>query len=425
MAAATAACCEISDPRSSCSCVTALSTADADEDLQASLQHVVVNYDPVNGRQIFVNGEFTGDNDSVAVGNFNDWNDSYAFVLGNEVSGDIPWAGSIRMVAIHNRVLDAEQIAQNFDVGIGQKFFLLFEVSEHIDVPQSYVVLEVSQFDSFSYLMNEPFFISLDANASIGDIPLAGMRIGINGREANVGQVFQNLNTSLSAANYVAGQGQALSRLGTIIPLEKGAEVDEFFLTFEQLGSQTNVVVEADPPAPAPGADLIAQSEIGMRNFAEINASMSNLSTVPTSNTQVKAAFEQLKQQLPSVSNLDSFVASNQMAVTQMAIKYCDQLVETNSLRDAYFTGFDFSQSASSAFDTQDSNLILDPLLDRMLGDNISSQPARSAVQGELNSLIGRLSDCSSGKVCDANYTRTIVKAVCAATLGSATTLVQ
>ena len=403
----------------------ALSTADADEDLQASLQHVVVNYDPVSGRQIFVNGTFTDDSDSAEVGDLNDWNDSYAFVLGNEVSGDIPWAGSIRMVAIHNRTLSAEQIAQNFEVGIGQKFFLLFEVTALINVPQSYVVLEVSQFDSFSYLMNEPFFVSLDPSASIGDIPLKGMRIGINGREANVGQVFQNLDTSLSDGSYVAGQGQALSRLGTIIPVEKGAEVDEFFLTFEQLGSQTNVVVEADPPAPATGADLAAQAEIGMRNFAEIYATMASLTTVPENNTAVKAAFEQLKQQLPSVSNLDSFVASNQMAVTQMAIKYCDQLVETNSLRDAYFTGFDFTQSATSAFDNQDRNLILDPLLDRMLGQNIASQPNRNAVQSELSSLIERLSDCSSGKICDGNYTRTIVKAVCAATLGSATTLVQ
>lgn len=403
----------------------ALSTADADEDLQASLQHVVVNYDPINGRQIFVNGQFTEDVDQVDVGNLNDWNESYAFVVGNEVSGDIPWAGSIRMVAVHNRILTPEQIIQNFDVGIGQKFFLLFEVSEVIDSPQSYVVLEVSLYDNYSYLFSEPFFISLDDSNTFSDIPLKGMRIGINGREAAVGQVFKNLDTNIDQSDYLEGQGQSLSRLGTIVQVEKGAEVDEFFLTFEQLGSQTNVVIEADPPAPAPGADLDAQAEIGMRNFAEINASMSALTTVPTSNTRVKAAFEQLKQQLPSVVNLDSFLASNQMAVTQMAIKYCDQLVESDSLRSTYFNGFDFSQPASSAFDSQGSDLVLNPILDRILGQNIASQPDRIAVQDELNSLIERLTDCSGGKVCDANYTRTIVKAVCAATLGSATILVQ
>ena len=403
----------------------ALSTSDAAEVLQASLQHVVVNYDASNGRQIFVNGQFTGDTDTTETGNFADWNDSYAFVLGNEVSGDIPWAGSIRMVAVHNRVLSAEQVAQNFDVGIGQKFLLLFEVSDITHIAQSYVVLEVSQFDSYSYLFSDPFFVTLDSTASITDIPLQGMRIGINGRQANVGQVYQNLNTQLTQADYVAGQGQVLSALGTIIPVEKGVEVDEFFLTFEVLADQTNVVVEADPPAPAASADLKAQSQIGIRNFAEINASMSAVTTVPMNNSAVKTAFEQLKQQLPSVTNMDGFLASNQMAVTQMAIKYCDQLVETQNLRDHYFTGFDFSQSAASAFTTQDRNLILTPLTTRMLGTSLSDQPTNSDVIDELDNLITRLTDCNNGKVCDANYTKTVVKAVCAGALGSAAITMQ
>jgi hypothetical protein len=403
----------------------ALSTADAAEVLQASLQHVVVNYDPVNGRQIFVNGQFTGDTDITEAGSFTDWNDSYAFVLGNEVSGDIPWAGSIRMVAVHNRVLSAEQVTQNFDVGIGQKFFLLFEVSEVSNIAQSYVVLEVSQFDSYSYLFSEPFFVTLDSNASITNIPLQGMRIGINGREANVGQVYQNLDTQLTQADYIAGKGQTLSTLGTIIPVEKGAEEDEFFLTFEVLADQTNVIIEADPPARAASADLEAQAQIGIRNFAEINASMSAVTGVPMNNSAVKAAFEQLKQQLPSVTNMGGFLASNQMAVTQMAIKYCDQLVETPHLRDNYFISFDFSQNASTAFTAQDRNLVLTPLTTKMLGTSLSDQPENTDVIDELDKLITRLTDCSGDKVCDANYTKTVVKAVCAGALGSAAITLQ
>jgi hypothetical protein len=403
----------------------ALSTPDGDEVLQASLQHVVVTFDPVNGRQVFVNGENTGLMDNVEVGNFTDWNDTYAFVLGNEVSGDIPWAGSIRLVAIHNRALNAEQIAQNFDVGIGQKFFLLFNVSEYTDIAQSYVVMEVSQFDSYSYLFAEPFFVTLDDDASINTVPMKGLRIGINGREAVTGQVFQNLEATINNADYIAGKGQELSRLGTTVAIEKGPELDEFFLTFEQLGSATNIVIEADPPAPSPPVDLVPQSDIGVRNFAEINTSMATVTNVATSNTQVKTTFEKLKQQLPTVTNLGSFLASNQMAVTQMAIKYCDQLVEDDTLRGSYFDGFDFSEEASSAFDNQDRNLVLLPLLDHAIGQDLASQPDRAAVSSELNSLIDKLTDCTADKVCDANYTRTVVKAVCAATIGNAAILVQ
>ena len=403
----------------------ALSTADADEDLQASLQHVVMNYDPINGRQLFVNGVFTADLDGTAAGDLNNWNSTYAFVLGSEVSGEFSWAGSIRMVAIHNRVLSAEQITQNFAVGIGQKFFLLFDVSDITQVPQSYVVLETSLYDNYSYLFSEPFFISLDENATIDAVPLKGMRIGINGREASVGQVYKNLSATLTQTDYVAGQGQALSRLGTIIPLEKGPELDEFFLTFELLGTQSNVLVEANPATPAAPTDLSPQAEIGIRDFAEINASMSSLTGVSQNNTQVKAAFEQLKQQLPAVTNMGSFVASNQMGITQLAIKYCDQLVETSSLRSEYFSGFDFSQAASTAFVNQDRNLIFRPLSERILGQNVNSQPEPTAVENELDALLERLTDCSAGKTCDANYTKTVVKALCAAALGSAAVTVQ
>ena len=62
-----------------------MSTDDDDERLQASLQHVVMTFDPVNGRRIYVNGEFTGDMDSAGGGTLGEWDNSFAFVLGNEV----------------------------------------------------------------------------------------------------------------------------------------------------------------------------------------------------------------------------------------------------------------------------------------------------------------------------------------------------
>ena len=65
-----------------------------------------------------------------------------------------------------------------------------------MDVPQAYVMFEVSQFDSYSYLFDKPTFISLDPAARPGNIPLAGMRIGVNGSEAEVGQAYRTLDTA-------------------------------------------------------------------------------------------------------------------------------------------------------------------------------------------------------------------------------------
>ena len=155
-----------------------LSTADDDEDLQATLQHVVATYDPARGRRIYVNGTFTGDRDPMSGGSLIDWDDSFAFLLGNEVSSDRPWSGQLRLVAIHNRALTRQQIVQNFAAGVGEKFFLLFNVSDHTGMADSYVMIEVSQFDNYSYLFYEPTFIRLGNDVSPSDIADPGIRRG-------------------------------------------------------------------------------------------------------------------------------------------------------------------------------------------------------------------------------------------------------
>ncbi|WP_197472841.1 LamG domain-containing protein, partial [Oleiphilus sp. HI0123] len=106
----------------------ALSTADADERLQASLQHVVATYSATQGRKLYVNGVYTEDEDSVAPGLLNGWNESFALVLGNETDGNELWEGTLRMLAIHSRALTQEQITQNYNSGVGEKFYMLFGV---------------------------------------------------------------------------------------------------------------------------------------------------------------------------------------------------------------------------------------------------------------------------------------------------------
>ncbi|GAA5217504.1 LamG domain-containing protein [Corallincola platygyrae] len=400
----------------------ALSTPDADEILQATLQHVVVTFDPVNGRQIYVNGELIPLTDIEAGGTIGSWDDSYALVLGNEVSSDRQWSGSVRLLAIHNRLLTPEQIKQNFDAGVGEKFFLLFSVGDLINLPRTYVVFEVSQFDNYSYLFAEPYLINLDGAALTDSLPIEGMRLGINGKEANVGQAYGNLDVTVDAGTSLA-EARVLSSLGTLVGLEKGPESDEFFLTFERFAGHENVYVEPIPVPPGPPADQDPQPDIGMRNFAEINASMSVMTGVATTADGVQETYLTVQQQLPSVINIETFLSSHQMAVTQLAIKYCDALVEDSSLRTAYFPGFDFSVSANAAFDATGRSQIIDPLVENMLGAGLATQPDAADVESELNDLIDRLTVCADG--CDANRTRTVVKASCAAVLGSAAMLFQ
>jgi hypothetical protein len=399
-----------------------LTTSDDDEDLQATLQHVVATYDPVNGRRIYVNGEFTGDADPSASSTIADWDDTFAFVLGNEVSGDRQFEGIFRLVAVHNRALTPEQINQNFQAGVGEKFYLLFSVSHLVDVPQAYILFEVSQFDSYGYLFDKPTFISLDPAARPGSIPLAGMRIGINGSEAQVGQAYRTLDTAITDSLY-GPLGQPLSTIGTVIGLEKGPEADEFFLTFDVLGNRQNVRTDPVPLAPAPPPDVQRASDVGLRVFDEINATMSELTGVSPTRPSVQATYEQVKQALPTIENIDTFVSAHPVAIAQLAIQYCDALVEDTGARSSYFPGFNFAASPAVAFSPAGRAIVLDALVGRMMMQNVATEPNATEVRGDLDAMITRLAAC--GGSCAAGRTETIVKASCAALLGSAVTLVH
>jgi hypothetical protein len=399
-----------------------LTTAAADEDLQATLQHVVATYDPVNGRRLYVNGEPTGDIDPAAGGTLSDWDDTFAFVLGNEVSGDRQFQGIFRLVAVHGRALTPDQIQQNFEAGVGERFYLLFSVGHLVDMPQAYVMFEVSQFDSWSYLFDKPVFLSLDPAARPGNIPVAGIRIGVNGAEPEIGQAYRTLDTAVTDSLY-GPQGQPLSNIGTVIGLQKGPESDEFFLTFDVLGSRTNVRTEPVPLAPAPPPDVQRAAAVGLRVFDEINATMSELTGVAPSAPGVKATYDQVRQALPTIENIDAFVSAHPVAIAQLAIQYCDALVNDPAARGAYFPGFNFGASPATAFAPAGRDIVLDALVGRMLAREVATEPEAAGVRSDLDTLITRLSSCGAG--CPAGRTETVVKASCAALLGSAVTLVH
>ena len=411
-----------------------LSTPDADEVLQATLQHVVTTYDPVTGSQLYVNGELVADSAGDSAGTLADWDDSFALVVGNEVSSDRLWQGTVRLLAVHNRALAAEDIATNFEAGVGEKFFLLFSVEHLIAVPESYIVFQVQQFDNYSYLFEQPRFLSLDTDAQLGTIAVEGLRIGINGQEAALGQTYANLNISINDSDYIAGEGQFLSTLGAVVELEKGANDDEFFLSFDRLGDNTYVRVDAAPPAPAIPEDVEPQSELGLRTFEEINATLSAMTRVPVTNSGVSATYNQVKQQLPTLSAIDTFLASHQMAVTQLSVKYCSELVDDNSLRDSYFGVFAFDSVPTTAFDAAGRDQIISALQRNLLNNElpasgpeypvnveVATQLDPAELVGELNNLIDRVGTCGT---CTAD-TPTVVKAVCAAAVGNAVTLLQ
>jgi hypothetical protein len=407
-----------------------LQTPNAAMALQASLQHVVLTYDAVNGRQIYVNGVLVPVADPQKGGSISTWDNSFALVLGNEVSGDRSWQGLIKFVAIHSRSMTPAQVLQNFNAGVGERYYLLFDVSAVTGVSQAYIMMTASQYDSYAYMFDQPTFISLDPTVTANTLPniaVQGIRIGINGTVPQVGQAYIPLSTTITPGAYTS-QGEVLSNIGTVIGLQSGPATDQFFLTFDKLGNQSDVVVEALPaiPAPAPGPVV---ADIGVKSFAQINSTLSALTGVPTTDPNVVSTYQAVQQQLPPIPTLEAFSSANQVGVAQLAIQYCNEMVNNPMYLAKVLPGVTLS---AGLFNTQPGmDSVTGPLAAKVLSAG-SHQPAASTMTGayggvgsgtgELTNLINEL--CTTTACNTAARVQAVTAAACATAFGSADVLI-
>ena len=397
----------------------ALSTADADELLQASLQHVVLTQDPVNGQRIYVNGEDSGvQGEPAAISN---WDRSFALMLGNEADGSRQWQGSIRLLAIHNRALTPDQVAQNFSIGVGQKFYLPFAIGHLIDLPQTYVVFEVAQFDNYSYLFSQPYLINLEGATLPADLTISDMALAINGREVTSGQAWIRQDFSFDSGTALA-EAVPMSALGTIIAAEAGAASDEFFLSFGRIGQYSNVRSQPAFPLQQISQANSSSSDIGIRPFAAIHASMSQLTGISQASPAVLTTYQTITRQLPAVSDIETFISAQQMAITQLGIAYCNAAISNTALRSAWFPGINFAADPADTLSPANRDALISPLLTRFAPLQPATALNSNAARTELNNLIDRLSQCNGS--CDSQRTQTIAKAACTAVLASAQMLV-
>jgi len=87
----------------------------SDNVVTTGLLHIVHTYDGTTER-VYVNG--VENPTTVAIsGVLSNWDASDPLTLGNEGSGNRPWAGTMRLMAMYDRALTQAEIQQNFDAG--------------------------------------------------------------------------------------------------------------------------------------------------------------------------------------------------------------------------------------------------------------------------------------------------------------------
>jgi hypothetical protein len=216
--------------------------------------------------------------------------------------------------------------------------------------------------------------------------------------------------------------------MGTVIAMQLGPASDLFFLSFDQIGTHTHVRTVVPPVAPAPTA-LPPSSDIGLHVYDELNASMASITGESSGLSAINTTYQTVEQQLPTMSNIQGFLPSQEIGISQLAIQYCNALVNDPVLEPAFFPGLNLNQTPAQAFGTAAGmNLVINPLINSPAVGNLATQPTPAQVQTEMQSLMGLLVNCNaSDPTCVQTPTRTqtITKAICAAVLGSATTLIK
>ena len=389
-------------------------TYDDYQSLQARLQHVVLTYDRYRGRKIYVDSRDTAllprDLDESTPMPLWNWNPNGNFVLGNSAGGNAPWMGQVRMLAIYDRVIPQTQIQQNYDAGVGKRVLLRFDVSQWAG-PGAYLEFLVMELDNFSYLFCTPALVSSSFNNTVG-----GIRIMVNGQTPVSGQAFTNVN------RVVSQNREPLSPLCSIIAKDQGPASDVFTIDFEYLAGFQDP--EAPPPVPPLpprqfGAPLPAE---GLRDFARVNAAMAAVTGVDALTPAVNSTYLSLTQQMPPTYDLRTFASAQQVAITKLSLEYCEALVESPSLRDAFFgAGLNWNAAPATFFASQaDRDGIIQSIVDRTAGQNLTSQPDMTDVQPVLNQLVTDLTAMCATQPCDGTRTRTVVKAMCTAGVASA-----
>jgi len=403
---------------------------------QAALQHVVLTYDPVNGQQLYVNGQLTPDKDPAGGGSVASWDSTFALALGSEVTGKEQWTGTIKFAAVHSRALTPAQVLENFNAGVGQSYFLLFDISAQTGIPQTYILMQASQYDTYSYLFTNPTFYSLNPSAAPANIVIKGIRIGVNGNIPLAGQSYATLSATVGAPSYTPTGGQVLSTVGAIIAADLGPTNDLFFLSFDQLGTFTHTYSEPTYN-PTPPAVQPEQPDMGIATFERVYHLMSSITGVPFTNSTVTQVYQSSQQSMPSQPQINAFLGSHQTAISQLAGSYCAQLVSTSSYRDAFFAGAGLSgldaalsSSAAAYFGTSSSpntaniNSVVNPLVKAIVGTTAYPQ-ASAAMTTELNALLLRITSDSKITSTTTATVSTATTAACTAALGSAAATMQ
>lgn len=157
----------------------------------------------------------------------------------------------------------------------------------------------------------------------------------------------------------------------------------------------------------------------GLRNFEQINATMSTVTGVPMTTTAVRNLFNnELATSLPTDNDVKAFLGSHQVAVFKLAVQYCESLVADTTRRGAVFGTFNFAGTPAASLNATGKAAVADALITRFWGKDLESLPPHAESVDMVESVIDQL--LVGKNLNTAAVTPVIITGACTAVLASA-----
>lgn len=158
-------------------------------------------------------------------------------------------------------------------------------------------------------------------------------------------------------------------------------------------------------------------SSLGLRSFEQIKESMAVVTGVRSSAANVQAIYQEVKTQLPTNNDIKTFIASQQVGISKMAVEFCDVMVDTPNLRTSAAPNFNFSQSPNQAFSGAGAKNLVQGFMASFWGTNLSSVPDDNVSVQLLEGLVDDL--LVGSNMGDPAVTLGTAKGICTAVLSA------
>lgn len=160
------------------------------------------------------------------------------------------------------------------------------------------------------------------------------------------------------------------------------------------------------------------QASVGLKNYDQINSSMSVITGIEATTPAVRTVFATLTTSMPTDNDIKGFLGSQQVSVFKLAVEYCDALVKDATKRAVFFPGFNFAGTPAAVLNASGKQEIADTLVTKIWGKDLDFLPPHTE---SVATVMGLIDNILVGKnTATVAVTGAVVTGACTAVLASA-----